>query len=157
MIPQETIDAMRDASPLETDYVFDDYIQRIEDHATLSNQPEFMQISDKLKYINLEPTFFHGDFGIKNMLFNDEELYLIDPIPNVFGCVELDIAKFIASLVINHYEPKYIHLAFKTLTMFNEINKFIMDDLVRAEILRVYKYHPDKSVVDAMILETKLY
>ncbi len=91
------------------------------------------------------------------MLFHDEELYLIDPIPNVFGCIELDIAKFIASLVINEYDSKYVHLAFKTLTLFNDIHSFHMDALVRAEILRVYKYHPNKSVVDAMILDTELY
>ena len=156
-IIQETIDAMRDTSPLETDYVFNDYINRIENHATLSNQPEFMKIAKTLEYLDLNPTFFHGDFGIKNMLFHDEELYLIDPIPNVFGCIELDIAKFIASLVINEYDSKYVHLAFKTLTLFNDIHSFHMDVLVRAEILRVYKYHPNKSVVDAMILDTELY
>ena len=92
-------------------------------------------------------TFAHGDFGIKNMLFNGKEdtMTLIDPITDVFGCTEIDCAKLIASLVINNYRPKLYIATFEYLALFNEINKDQLMVLVIAEITRVYKYHPDKN------------
>jgi 5-methylthioribose kinase len=82
------------------------------------------------------------------MLFNEDKLFLIDPIPNVFGCRALDIAKFIASLMINHYSRHQQDLAINTLLAYNHhIDKYELLTLVAAEVIRVYKYHDDKDFI----------
>jgi hypothetical protein len=66
----------------------------------------------------------------------------------VFGCRELDIAKFIASLIINKYSPAEQDLAINTLLAYNHwIDKADLLTLTAAEIVRVYKYHPDKDFI----------
>ena len=82
------------------------------------------------------------------MLFTEHNMHLIDPIPNVFGCRELDIAKFLASLVINSYSVELQDLSINTLLAYNpNINKDELLTLTCAEIIRVYKYHPDKDFI----------
>lgn len=126
---------------------YQSYINRIKDHAVASGQVELIDNADLLETFDLKRSFSHGDFGIKNMLFKDHELYLIDPICNVFGCTELDVAKFCASLYINQYHKEYILKSIDILAAANDINKPMLLALIRAEITRVYKYHPDKSFI----------
>ena len=81
------------------------------------------------------------------MLFNNGKLFLIDPIPNVFGCTELDAAKFIASLHINKYSKDIINMSKKSMKAFNNINDTTFDILICSEIIRVYRYHPNKQFI----------
>jgi thiamine kinase-like enzyme len=114
----------------------------------LADLEPFNDVIEKLATIELEYGYCHGDFGVKNMLFNEDKLFLIDPIPNVFGCRALDIAKFIASLMINHYGRAEQDLAINTLLAYNsDINKQELLTLVAAEVIRVYKYHHDKDFI----------
>jgi capsule biosynthesis phosphatase len=99
-----------------------------------------------------EESFSHGDFGITNMLFNgNHHLTLIDPIPEVFGCTELDIAKFIASLYINKYDKELIDIALRTLCTYNKLRVEDINILVRCELTRVIKYHPNKEFIIGLI------
>jgi len=146
---QEALDAFGDM-PTESKFLtFDDYIARIVNHCTGANLEPFNDIVEKLSSIELEYGYCHGDFGIKNMLFNDSDsMYLIDPIPNVFGCRELDIAKFIASLIINRYDSHTQDLVINTMLAYNNwIDKYELLTLTAAEVIRVYKYHPDKDFI----------
>jgi len=154
---QEQLIKMRELDVLENSYTFDDYVNRIAGHIELAGDiPEFTDTLKRLKEIELEPSFSHGDFGVKNMLFHcpllrlssRDELYLIDPILDTFGCTELDIAKFIASLYINSDDYYDItSLAIRTLCVFNNMEEDTLSTLVKAEIIRVYKYHPDKQFI----------
>ena len=80
------------------------------------------------------------------MLFKHDELYLIDPILDTFGCTELDVAKFIASLYINQYDDMTC-LAMRALCAYNNFDEEDINILVKSEIIRVYKYHPDKQFI----------
>ena len=153
---QETLDKMSNMDILENSYTFNDYVNRIEGHVKLAgNIPEFTDTLERLKELDLQPTFSHGDFGVKNMLFKEDELFLIDPILDTFGCTELDVAKFIASLYTGQSPIKskyhvYNHmacLAIRTLCAFNKFEEDEITTLIKSEIIRVYKYHPDKQFI----------
>lgn len=135
------------ALPANDGLTFDLYVKRIHEHADLSGQDTLKQVAKDLEKYDLNRSFSHGDFGIKNMLFKDRDLYLIDPICGVFGCTELDAAKFCASLIINQYPDSYIRKSIDFMAVANDINKDMLLSLVRAEITRVYKYHPDKNFI----------
>ena len=127
---------------------FKQYVERIKEHSNLANNPfMFKQVVYRLEEINLKQSFAHGDFGITNLLFHGKDLYLIDPIPNVFGCTELDSAKLCASLYINNYKPEKCKSTIEFMALYNKmpIDKF--KTLVCSEIIRVYKYHPDKQFI----------
>lgn len=143
---QTHLENMKRLKPLD-DTNFQSYINRIKDHAAASGQSDLIDNANLLDRFSLNRSFSHGDFGIKNMLFKDHRLYLIDPICNVFGCTELDVAKFCASLYINQYHLEYILKSIDILAAANDINKPMLLALIRAEITRVYKYHPDKSFI----------
>jgi len=144
---QEALDRMSNMDVLENSYTFDDYVNRIAGHIELAGDiPEFTDTLQRLKELDLQPTFSHGDFGVKNMLFKEDELFLIDPILDTFGCTELDIAKFIASLYINRYDDMTC-LAVRTLCAFNNFEEDDITTLIKSEIIRVYKYHPDKQFI----------
>lgn len=132
---------------VDDDLTFDSYVSRIQEHADLSKQDKLWHIAQDLKSYKLKRSFSHGDFGIKNMLFKDHELYLIDPICGVFGCTELDAAKFCASLIINKYPEKHINKSIDFMSVANDINRNMLLALIRAEITRVYKYHPNKNFI----------
>jgi capsule biosynthesis phosphatase len=145
---QEALDEFGEIPVTKKFLTFDDYIARIVGHVQLAKLDMFNDVVERLANIELDYGYCHGDFGIKNMLFNQYDMYLIDPIPNVFGCRELDIAKFIASLIINKYSPTEQDLAINTLLAYNHwIDKSDLLTLTAAEIVRVYKYHPDKDFI----------
>ena len=83
------------------------------------------------------------------MLFTEEhnELVLIDPIPNMFGCTELDVAKFLASLRVNYPRMDRWDMAFKTLATYNNIELDLLSVLTAAELIRIHKYHPEKQFI----------
>ncbi len=134
---------------------FTTYIERIRAHI---NECEIEQdvlwalVFNELKLIEWpEESFAHGDFGITNMLFEEDHLTLIDPIPDVFGCLELDVAKFIASLYINKAGDELIDLARRTLCTYNKLREKDINILVRCELTRVIKYHHDKEFIIGLI------
>ena len=131
----------------ESVFTFEAYRSRIRDHAANSNQKLLMDVAVRLNTMFLQPSFAHGDFGIKNMLFKDGDMYLIDPICNVFGCTALDAAKFCASLIINKYPTNLIEKSIDYISVMNDINRFELITLISSEITRVYKYHPDKNFI----------
>ena len=134
---------------------FTTYIERIRKHINecdLEQDVLWALVFDELKLIEWpEESFAHGDFGLTNLLFDDDRLTLIDPIPNVFGCLELDIAKFIASLYINNVTPELIDLSRRTLCTYNKLRAKDINILVRCELTRVIKYHHDKEFIIGLI------
>ena len=149
---QNTLDAMSLVEEPNKELTFDDYIGRIVSHVKKADVAMFDDIAERLTKLEMEPSFSHGDFGIKNMLFYNEirhgaELCLIDPIPTCFGNKQLDIAKLIASLIINKYSYTQQELTMKALCIYNNLDIKEQWLLVAAEIIRVYKYHPDKDFI----------
>jgi len=145
---QDTLSSLRELPIPSDDLKYEDYCHRIMGHAKASGQQRFIDIAHKITEYSLSRSFSHGDFGITNMLFTkDQRLFMIDPIPNVFGCSELDAAKFIASLYINEYSSHTCAIAFKTMVIYNNINMEMLINLVASEVIRVYKYHPNKEFI----------
>ena len=142
---QNSLETMKSAKA-QDDLTYDSYVKRIQEHAHASGKVTMQMNAVKIRNHELTRSFSHGDFGITNMLFNNK-LYLIDPIPNVFGCTELDAAKFIASLYINKYDMGLINKSTDAMCAFNSIDKSVFKSLIAAEITRVYKYHPDKEFI----------
>ena len=143
---QQTLETLKKNTHVD-DLTWDSYVARIKDHVLASNQPYFSDVTQKLNWFRLKRTFSHGDFGITNMLFHENHLFMIDPIPNVFGCVELDAAKFIASLVINKYPEDVVETSKRAMITYNNIDYADFHVLIASEIIRVYKYHPDKQFI----------
>jgi hypothetical protein len=69
----------------------------------------------------------------------------------MFGCTELDAAKFCASLWINKYKPEICDLALNAMSVYNNINMTKFRTLVAAEMVRVYKYHPNKNFIEECV------
>lgn len=132
---------------IKDDFSFESYVDRIQNHIKLSQQVDFKRVIDSLKKYYLHHSFSHGDLGINNILFKEHELYLIDPICNMFGCIELDVAKFCASLIVNQYDDFYIKKTIDFMTIMNDMNRDLLLTLIRSEIIRIYKYHPNKNFI----------
>ena len=134
---------------------FTEYIERIRAHITgcdIEQDSLWELVFNGLKQLEWpKESFGHGDFGITNMLFDESSVTLIDPIPDVFSCTELDIAKFIASLYINEYTQEEIDLARRTLCTYNQLRIEDINILVRCELTRVIKYHPKKEFIIELI------
>lgn len=104
----------------------------------INNIKEIKYQSDKTKKIintitPTEPTFFHGDFSVTNILKSDK-IYLIDPnYKNIFGSYLTDAGKLFFSLVAFNYDYPTANLL---------VNKYGVDVLKFAvcEGLRVCKY-----------------
>lgn len=156
---QDSLEKLR-SNMIIKEYNFSSYLKRIDDHIDSSNSQVlhdcrlYVKI---LKDLRLEQSFSHGDFGITNMLFKNNELYLIDPLPHIFGCTVIDAAKFICSLFINSYEEEVIKKSISTIFSFcfytSNISKNNFIYLIMCEAIRIYKYHPDKSFVENKIKE----
>lgn len=134
--------------PVPDDLEYMSYVKRIEEHANNSGRITMQMNANVIRSYAFKRSFSHGDFGITNMLFTStKSLYLIDPIPNVFGCTEIDAAKFIASLYINKYDKEKIDICKRSICAFLPIRVSMLNALTAAEITRIYKYHPDKRFV----------
>lgn len=145
---QDTLEKLKTIKTEFTTSTFKDYADRINEHCSLAGSPfMFKQIVYRLAEMNLKKTFSHGDFGITNLLFKDKSLYLIDPIPSVFGCTELDSAKLVASLYINEYSTQQRKTTLEAMALYNRMPLDKFKTLVCSEIIRVYKYHPDKQFI----------
>lgn len=145
-IIQTQLEKMKELKPND-DLDFKSYAERIEVHAHNSGQDQLVYNAGRLSGFDLKRSYSHGDFGIKNMLFNKCDVHLIDPICGVFGCTELDVAKFCASLLINRYSEDTFERSLNYLSMANNINRDMLLILVAAEVTRVYKYHPNKVFI----------
>jgi capsule biosynthesis phosphatase len=145
---QDTLEKMKRADFYIKSYSFKDYIERIKKHVAASGEKTFEPIISRLEEMKpMRQGFSHGDFGITNCLFCEKELYLIDPIPDCFGSSEIDSAKFCASLLINKYPIDIFNYSFNSLVQYNSIHAIDFTNLVLSEIIRVYKYHPDKNFI----------
>lgn len=139
-----------------TPYTFKDYARNIQSH--LSDAAGVFPAGLYSALLRIEThldkdSFYHGDFGVGNMLFTeDNELFLIDPIPHKFSCTEIDAAKFLASLLL-----------FRRMTVLSDTFSFYrkmlkvylglagsdaLEVLIACEVLRVYKYSNDKDKVE---------
>lgn len=147
---QEVLEKMKTLSVQHT-HTFDSYVDRVERHATRANIETFSSVVKVLRKMRFNSSFSHGDFGIKNLLFKDKSVYLIDPLPDTFGCTELDVAKLCASLMINGYDRKIVDLTMETMSVYNDIRYDALCILMCAEMIRVYKYHPDKEFISECI------
>jgi capsule biosynthesis phosphatase len=137
----------------KNDSTFYDYRIRVNKHAMDSKDDYIIKIINQIWFLDdiYVSNFSHGDFGITNMLFtNSSKLYMIDPIPDVFGCTQLDAAKFIASLYVNKYN-KFISDAKSTMIIYNSLDAVSFNYLIAAELIRIYKYHPDKKFIKECI------
>ena len=146
---QDTLEKYK-TLPIKKEYNFVSYKTRIVKHNELANGL-FSEVVYSLGQYNLDQSFSHGDFGITNFLFNEHKLCLIDPIPDMFGCTELDAAKFCASLWINKYKPEVCDLALNAMSVYNNIKMTKFRTLVAAEMVRVYKYHPNKNFIEECV------
>jgi len=145
-LAQQTLETFK-SIPIMEEKNFKTYIDRIQSHVSESDEPYFGEVLNYLSKMSFGQTFSHGDFGINNLLFKDKTLYLIDPIPNVFGCIELDAAKLCATLLINNYTQKQFQTTFLSMQNYLDIDVREFEILVSSEIIRVYKYHPDKKFI----------
>lgn len=145
-IIQDTLTTLKKVS-VKTAIPFSTYKSRIYDHANASGIDMFKDIASELNNVILSQSFSHGDFGITNMLFQNTKLYLIDPLPTVFGCTELDVAKFVASLHINKYPKQLINITKQIMELFCDISLAKFKLLILAELIRVYKYHSNKNFI----------
>lgn len=143
---QTQLDKMKSLKAVDN-LKFSDYIERIEEHAKNSSKTKLIEVASSLKQYEIKRGYSHGDFGIKNMLFNNCDMHLIDPICGIFGSTELDAAKFCASLLINLYPIGLFKQSLNYLALANDINKNMLVSLVAAEVTRVYKYHPNKYFI----------
>jgi tRNA A-37 threonylcarbamoyl transferase component Bud32 len=145
---QDALESMKHIANPPVDLVWDDYIGRIVKHVKPTGISAFEDIVDRLVELPQQTaSFSHGDFGVKNMLFNDCNLVLIDPIPSSFGNTQLDVSKFVASLIINRYPVDLQNESLKVLCLYNNLNEKSVWTTVSSEIIRVYKYHPDKDFI----------
>ena len=152
---QENLEKLKKIEYTGNPRKFTTYMERIREHINdceIEQDVLWALVWDELKLSFWpEESFSHGDFGITNMLFEEDHLTLIDPIPDVFGCLELDIAKFIASLYINKAGADLIDLARRTLCTYNKLKETDINILVRCELTRVIKYHHDKEFIIGLI------
>ncbi len=135
---QEALRRMKQI-PVIRKFTFDSYVDRIWQHANLADNEILRDVAHNIGNLELKQSFGHGDFGVTNMLFSNG-LVLIDPIPYTFTCTELDIAKFLASLLINHYDHEYYSTSLKTLCMQNNLDESTIVLLACSELTRVHKY-----------------
>jgi len=136
---------------------FKSYVERISQKIDNIHDSYLSQVGERLLSLLSEPLYFtmcfnHGDFGITNLLFTDnKELYLIDPISYTFGSLELDIAKFCTSLLINSYDVDLYNMSLYQLSDFVRKNIKFIKTLILSELYRVYPYHPNKEFMKGVI------
>jgi thiamine kinase-like enzyme len=151
----DVIDRFGNISVEQDMFTFTDYLYRIEDHIKLIENDAHKQICEVAFELVSEEylpySFAHGDFGITNLLFTSlRQLYIIDPITTTFTNPVLDLAKLCASLLLNGYDKNYYDTVdaciWYTDRTYNTFLPFVL-----SELIRVYKYHPDKDFVFSLI------
>lgn len=119
------------------------YYERILFHVEQSEISNGHKLLDKLKGINLEPTFAHGDLSIRNIIQTESGPKLIDPLYfRNFGSYILDYAKLAFTLKffngdVEGFEKVKAHVTNK----FYYINTNWFDILVASECMRVATYN----------------
>lgn len=143
---QETLKILK-KFPSPNRGTFKDYTARVHTHAKNCSSKVISSLLAELETLEVIPTFSHGDFSVSNILFKDEEVYLIDPIPQVYGSIELDVAKFCASLYFSGFNSSTIKTCENVLSCYNNIPMRKLHLLICSELLRVHTYHPNKSFI----------
>jgi len=113
---QEIIELLKSFKhTLDDESSFDTYIERIQGHLTVIDNPDLQKIIEKLKEESLrfqtQTSFCHGDFTLENMIC-DESLYLIDPNrPNgLYSSWLLDASKLLMSAKKNEKQLLYMNI-----------------------------------------------
>ena len=92
------VEAYKSYQPLNK-LKFDQYYDRILYHVEKSDVSNGYKLIEKLKAVNLEPTFAHGDLSIRNIIQSKDGVKLIDPLYyRNFGSYILDYAKLAFTL-----------------------------------------------------------
>lgn len=139
-----------------TDQTFSDYCANIQSHLASAAgvfSPGLYGALLKQESRIDKDSFYHGDFGVGNMLFTPcNDLYLIDPIPNKFSCTEIDVAKFLASLLLFRdmtiHSDLFIFLKRQLKSYTSCTNSDTIEVLMACELVRVYKYSNEKDKVE---------
>ena len=132
-------------------FVFNDYVKRVSAQSKKLPFKFSYDIIAELKALELKQSFAHGDYGVTNLLFKKNQMYMIDPLTHTFGCTEIDAGKFVASLYINKYSEKICKDANKILADYCKLSKEQLKYIVLCEVIRVYKYHDDKKFMKKII------
>lgn len=139
----ELIDEYKQYDALN-DLQFDAYIANITNH--LSNNKGIINgplLLDKLRTINLQPTFCHGDLSIMNIIPTKLGLKLIDPLysKSKFGSYELDIAKLCFSFKFyKNDSASYTYIKQRS-------DLHYIDCLIAAEAVRVASYRSEYNFI----------
>lgn len=146
-------------------YNFSSYIEKIKGHLDLMKEsnPQLYEYcykkfmdgllqDDRMKKYDIISLCSHGDFGVKNLLFTDDRrMFIIDPIIDCYTSVQLDAAKFCASLLINDYDDIDYCKSVNMLATHAEMYRSDFSLLIFSELIRVYKYHPDKPFMERLL------
>ena len=147
---EDGLERLKKIKPIKK-YSFNDYIKRISEQSKKLPFKLSYDIISELKSLKLKQVFAHGDYGITNMLFKKNQMYMIDPLTHTFGCTEIDAGKFCASLYINKYNNKTCQEATKILSDYCNLSVKQMNCIIVCEIIRVYKNHNNKKFIENII------
>ena len=187
----DIINIFRLMEPAQKISSFKNYLKRIENHAKLNNEinQKFEKVisilnkmfiyDDNYKdlftfiYNHIADTFCHGDLSIDNIITQNNETYLIDPIfeeNNELGYSSwlLDVSKLMMSLYKNKdlYNYNYVMNYFVDVLIKNyklntiESAKILLNFFVFSQFIRIYKYIPtekEKEEVLKIILYFQIY
>jgi capsule biosynthesis phosphatase len=131
--------------PVPKEDLFHAYIERIKAHCEFSNK--FFEIIPFLEgiqsFCNDNNSFCHGDLTVENILMNNGEPFLIDPIYDEgysYSSYLLDITKFAYSLRKHKLQIEYDYF----MTHFqSKIPLLVLIILELSHWIRVYKYAPE--------------
>lgn len=123
---------------------FNSYIQNIENHLIKnSNITNGSKLINKLKKLQIQPTFCHGDLSVMNMIPTINGLKMIDPLysKHKFGSYELDLAKLCFSFKFyKNDSASFNYIKEKS-------NIKYIDTLIAAEAVRVASYKKEYSFI----------
>jgi tRNA A-37 threonylcarbamoyl transferase component Bud32 len=136
---QSTINILKNTNPTNTSN-YHSYIKRIENH--IKNNKSIIngdKLIENLKNINPPNTFNHGDFSIYNIIEQNNNLFLIDPIysNDLFQSYYLDIAKHLFSVLFYKFDYKLYDEFYKKYIDLFYLDGNIIDILIASESVRV--------------------
>ena len=130
------------------------YIENIQNHLTKNlNITNGSVLIDKLKTLNIKPTFSHGDLSVMNMIPTINGLKMIDSLysKHKFGSYELDLAKLCFSF-------KFYKNDSASFNYIKEKSKIdYIDILIAAESVRVASYKKEYSFIAENLINELQY
>lgn len=156
--PQISLEILKNfkENPSLNSCIFEDYINRIKNHA--ENNPlivNFDRCKKNLNSIKIKSSFNHGDFSMNNMLQVDNRLYLIDPIysRDLFQSFYLDAAKHLFSILYYELDHELYKQCRSLYESELQIEKKEMDVLICAESIRVATYKKEISSISNNLID----